>query len=1003
MSVPPELHAPTIRGGPPRDAPSGALPPGSELAGRYRILELVGEGGMGIVYRARDLTLDSDVALKILHPRIAHDPAKLAFFRNEVRVARKVTHPNVCRLHDLENAQDGCFITMEYIAGEPLSARLARGTIEPAVALRVLRDVASGLAAAHAAGVIHRDLKPSNVLLAGDRAVVADFGIAGEDHALGSGPQDVAGTRGYMAPEQATGAPLDARADVYALGVLAFALATGRRPPPAVTHTIPAGASAAELPIADLETQLAALPSELAALIRDCLALLPDARPRDAGAVLDRLDALSPSDRERSAAGRRSANGGGHATPASSDESLPGTGRRARSALGGRQRRSMGGLDSRAPAGRRPWLVLLLSVVVLGAAAAAAIVARHGEPSARAVAAPRIALTEIDATALAEPDRWLAAAVRRLIADEIVDAWGMEVELAGPGNAAAGTSTPDAAVTRTAALGNAAADTVVIATQLLRARSGRLRLVAGGETLEASTPRELAAAAARRIVQDHVAEPLRHPTAAELAAVGAHDAEAWRLWRRAQHETLLLRGERANALCQEARARDPEFPLPTLELALGYDDKDVAGARQLAAAVELMNRVPVRPLWPLVATGARQLIDGGVAGATRTVEQARRLDLAPRERLWLELRWAMAIYFTDSPQAAAPALELLADTHRDHPSAFKLLAGMHLASDQPTAPTLALRYATRATELAPEDGGARADLATALLLAGRRDEASALAAELAQLDPEDKRLARGRLFTLHMALGDVAEAELDARRQLSGSASQRAEGTSGIALIDLYWGRFDTGVRGLLASADAYDAIGATVAAARTRCIAGRQARLLGERTTAIAAFQRVAAGPTHYAALAGILAPIVAGKLDDARARAAAMPGDPIERASADLAIADAAHDPARVLAAFARVENVSAAIEHLFAVAEALERSGRRDEAAKMFERIAGNAHAWIEPIASTRAWYRLGRLRERAGDAAGARAAFGEVLRRWGNATARTAEVDDARRRLRALSAR
>ena len=131
-----------------------------------------------------------------------------------------------------------------------------------------------------------------------------------------------------------------------------------------------------------------------------------------------------------------------------------------------------------------------------------------------------------------------------------------------------------------------------------------------------------------------------------------------------------------------------------------------------------------------------------------------------------------------------------------------------------------------------------------LVIATRDDLARA--AELAQLDPEDKRLARSRLFTLHMALGDLAEAELDARRQLSGSPAQRAEGTSGIALIDLYWGRFDAGVRGLLASADAFEALGITVAAARQRYLAGRQVWLLGDRATAIAALERVAAGPTH-------------------------------------------------------------------------------------------------------------------------------------------------------------
>jgi len=276
--APPDLEAPTLREGA-RAAPRpGRLAAGSELAGRYRILELLGEGGMGVVYRARDLSLDLDVALKLLHPGIAGDPDKLAVFRNEVRVGRMVTHPNVCRLHDLVDGAGSCFITMEHVAGEPLSARLARGRLALPDALRVLRDVARGLAAAHAAGVVHRDLKPSNVLLAGERAVIADFGIAGECRALAAGPQHAAGTRGFMAPEQIAGTALDARVDVYALGVLGFLLATGSRP--------------SALPVAELG--FAGLPADLAALLADCLAAEPAERPRDAGAVLRRLDELAP-------------------------------------------------------------------------------------------------------------------------------------------------------------------------------------------------------------------------------------------------------------------------------------------------------------------------------------------------------------------------------------------------------------------------------------------------------------------------------------------------------------------------------------------------------------------------------------------------------------------------------------------------------------------------------------------------------------------------------------
>lgn len=190
-----------------------------------------------------------------------------------------------------------------------------------------------------------------------------------------------------------------------------------------------------------------------------------------------------------------------------------------------------------------------------------------------------------------------------------------------------------------------------------------------------------------------------------------------------------------------------------------------------------------------------------------------------------------------------------------------------------------------------------------------------------------------------------------------------------------------------------------TVSAARTRFLAGRLARQLGDRATALTAFERIAAGPTHYAGSSRVLARVISDDLDAARAAAAAITGSTVERAAADLAIADAAHDTAGVIAAFARIEPLSTTIEHLYAVGDALERRGRIDEAVAVFERLAGHPHAWSEPIASTRAWHRLGLLRDRAGDAAGARAAFAEVLSRWGAATTPMPEVDEARRRLKA----
>ncbi len=240
---------------------------------------------MGAVYRARDLSLDADVAVKVLDPDVASDPKRVESFRNEVRVARKVTHPNVCRLHDLIEADGLWLITMQYVEGESLAERLRRERVLPvAECVRLLRDIAAGLAAAHEAGVVHRDLKPANVLLLerDRRAIVADFGIAaetsGEARALG-----VAGTRGYMSPEQAAGKSVDARSDVYAFGVLAHRMLTGELPwnaPTQVDATDVTGPPAGTPPDA---------PPALLALIDQCLAASAGDRPDDGAALLGRL------------------------------------------------------------------------------------------------------------------------------------------------------------------------------------------------------------------------------------------------------------------------------------------------------------------------------------------------------------------------------------------------------------------------------------------------------------------------------------------------------------------------------------------------------------------------------------------------------------------------------------------------------------------------------------------------------------------------------------------
>jgi len=212
--------------------------PGSIVAGRYRLVALLGRGGMGEVYRADDLTLDQPVALKFLPEGVAADRARLEQFHNELRVARQVSHKNVCRLYDLGEADGRRFLTMECVDGEDLASLLRRiGRFPQERALEIARQLCAGVAAAHDRGVIHRDLKPANVMLDAEGNIrITDFGIAvvataGTDSRTGEDTRLplIAGTPQYMAPEQLAGKPASTKTDIYALGLLLFEIFTGRR------------------------------------------------------------------------------------------------------------------------------------------------------------------------------------------------------------------------------------------------------------------------------------------------------------------------------------------------------------------------------------------------------------------------------------------------------------------------------------------------------------------------------------------------------------------------------------------------------------------------------------------------------------------------------------------------------------------------------------------------------------------------------------------------------
>jgi serine/threonine-protein kinase len=250
---------------------------GTFIANRFEILDLVAEGGMGTVYRARDHELDDVVALKMLRSDVAGDGRGLDLFRQEVKLARRVTHRNVARIYELGEHEGRYFLTMEYIQGEPLSSTLrAHGRLSANLAVYVLGAVCEALDASHSVGVVHRDIKPSNVLIASDgRVVLTDFGLARSGFSVDTGL--TVGTPAYMAPEQVRGGKVTPSTDVYALGAMAFELVTGNKP---WSGSTPSEVAYARLdrPPPDPRSVVPTIPESIALAIMRCMESSPESR-----------------------------------------------------------------------------------------------------------------------------------------------------------------------------------------------------------------------------------------------------------------------------------------------------------------------------------------------------------------------------------------------------------------------------------------------------------------------------------------------------------------------------------------------------------------------------------------------------------------------------------------------------------------------------------------------------------------------------------------------------
>jgi len=291
---------------------------GDELCGRFRILRKIAEGGMGQVFEAFDSELEISVALKMIRPDIAHDPRVLARFRQEVRLARQVSHPNVCRMFDIQHdalsskaipgeKREIVFLTMEFLLGETLAERISqKGAIPSDLALRLARQISSAIDAAHALGIIHRDLKPGNIMLVPSghsdsdeelRAVITDFGLA-RFTSLSQGPGASSssqayswpvGTMAYMSPEQLQNISVTGASDRYAFGLILFEMVAGKRAFPAENFLEGISERIAGLS-PSLKQNIENLPATWCAAIESCLRTNPLERPSSAAEIVEILN-----------------------------------------------------------------------------------------------------------------------------------------------------------------------------------------------------------------------------------------------------------------------------------------------------------------------------------------------------------------------------------------------------------------------------------------------------------------------------------------------------------------------------------------------------------------------------------------------------------------------------------------------------------------------------------------------------------------------------------------
>jgi serine/threonine protein kinase/Flp pilus assembly protein TadD len=290
LPPPAEISAPTKT----IETPKEELTTGTTFADRYQIIEELGKGGMGNVYKVLDTKIKEKIALKLLKPEIASDKKTIERFSNELKFSRKIRHENVCQMYDLNEEKSMQYITMEYVHGEDLKRLIRKmGQMSAGQAISLAKQVCAGLSEAHKLGVVHRDLKPQNIMVDDEgKARIMDFGIARSLKGKGmTGAGVMIGTPEYMSPEQVEGKDVDQRSDIYSLGVILYEMVTGRVPFEGDTPFAIGIKQKSEIPRepGELNSQL---PSDLSKVIMKCLEKDKDKRYQSAGEVRSELTAI---------------------------------------------------------------------------------------------------------------------------------------------------------------------------------------------------------------------------------------------------------------------------------------------------------------------------------------------------------------------------------------------------------------------------------------------------------------------------------------------------------------------------------------------------------------------------------------------------------------------------------------------------------------------------------------------------------------------------------------